>query len=163
MQIFSHPFFYDATFWARLAAALLCGGVVGLEREFHHKAAGLRTCILIAVGACVFTMLSEMIGKQNGMNYDPTRIASQVVTGIGFLGAGAIIHQGFTVTGMTSAATIWVVAAIGSVAGVGHPLTALVITACTILVLIPLGWFERQILDPWRQKRETHYRETKVP
>jgi putative Mg2+ transporter-C (MgtC) family protein len=146
-DFFSDPFFLDWSFWARLGASLLCGGIIGLEREFHHKAAGLRTCTLISLGSCVFAMLSDMIARTSHMAYDPTRIAGQVVTGVGFLGAGAIIHQGFTVSGMTSAATIWVVAAVGVAAGVGFPLTAAVITACTILTLLPLGWLERHVLN----------------
>jgi putative Mg2+ transporter-C (MgtC) family protein len=147
MDSLAHPFFFEWTFWARISAAVVCGGVIGLERQFHHKPAGLRTCVLICLGSTVFAMLPDMIARQTSAAFDPTRIAGQVITGVGFLGAGAIIHHGFSVAGLTSAATIWMVSGIGLVIGVGYPLTAGAITACTILTLILLGWLERRWLD----------------
>ena len=123
-----------------LAAAL--GGAIGLERELREREAGLRTHLLVSVGAALFTMVSAYawtgwrFSTEEGLVYDPTRIAAQVVTGIGFLGAGAIIRQGLSVRGLTTAATLWVVAAIGMASGVGYYWAALVTTA---LVLVSLG------------------------
>lgn len=98
-------------------AAALFGALVGVEREMKEKPAGVRTLSLVSIGACVFTMVSLVLGAENA---DPTRIAAQVVTGIGFLGAGAILRSPLGIVGMTTAATIWVAAAIGMVVGVGY-------------------------------------------
>jgi putative Mg2+ transporter-C (MgtC) family protein len=125
-----------------LAAAL--GGAIGLERELREREAGLRTHMLVSVGAALFTMVSAYawtdwrFSTQEGLVFDPTRIAAQVVTGIGFLGAGAIIRQGLSVRGLTTAATLWVVAAIGMAAGVGYYEAAFVTTALVLLSLWPL-------------------------
>jgi len=125
-----------------LAAAL--GGAIGLERELREREAGLRTHLLVSVGAALFTMVSASawtdwrFSNEEGLVFDPTRIAAQVVTGIGFLGAGAIIRQGLSVKGLTTAATLWVVAAIGMAAGVGYYWAALVTTALVLLSLWPL-------------------------
>jgi putative Mg2+ transporter-C (MgtC) family protein len=125
-----------------LAAAL--GGAIGLERELREREAGLRTHMLVAVGAALFTMVSAyawsdwQFSNREGLVFDPTRIAAQVVTGIGFLGAGAIIRQGLSVRGLTTAATLWVVAAIGMASGVGYYEAAFVTTALVLLSLWPL-------------------------
>ncbi|HET8652042.1 MAG TPA: MgtC/SapB family protein [Gaiellaceae bacterium] len=125
-----------------LAAAL--GGAIGLERELREREAGLRTHMLVAVGAALFTMVSAYawtdwsFSNREGLVFDPTRIAAQIVTGIGFLGAGAIIRQGLSVKGLTTAATLWVVAAIGMAAGVGYYEAALVTTALVLISLWPL-------------------------
>ena len=125
-----------------LAAAL--GGAIGLERELREREAGLRTHMLVSVGAALFTMVSAYawtdwrFSTEEGLVFDPTRIAAQVVTGIGFLGAGAIIRQGLSVRGLTTAATLWVVAAIGMAAGVGYYEAAFVTTALVLLSLWPL-------------------------
>src|ERR1044071_1722461 len=100
----------------RLALAAGLGGAIGLEREFRHKPAGLRTNMLIALGSALFSVLSVEVGAAAG---SPDRIAAQIVTGIGFLGAGAILRSGANVQGLTTAATIWVNAAIGMAAGLG--------------------------------------------
>src|SRR5690348_10737889 len=102
----------DLTLRLLLAAGL--GAAIGLEREYHRKPAGLRTNILIAVGAALFTIVSIALARNGGV---PDRIAAQVVTGVGFLGGGAILTSGQHVHGMTTAATIWVNAAIGMTAG----------------------------------------------
>jgi len=106
----------------RLVVALAMGAVIGLERQLKKRPAGLRTHMLVSVGSAIFTI--------TGLSLEPntSRIAEAIVTGIGFLGAGAIIAQGGRVRGITSAATLWVVAALGLVVGVGDYLTALVIT-----------------------------------
>ena len=124
--------------------AVLFGGAVGFERELQGKPAGLRTNILICVGATLFTQLSSsmVVGVAAG---DPSRIAAQIVTGVGFLGAGTILHSRGEVTGLTSAATIWVVAAIGVALGSGATYEAAGVTLLLIFVLAPLGRIERYL------------------
>jgi putative Mg2+ transporter-C (MgtC) family protein len=130
----------------RLFLAALLGGVLGLEREWHHKAAGLRTNILIALGAALFTLMSMELAD-NGRG-DPTRIASQIVTGIGFLGAGAIMRTNAGVQGLTTAAAVWVNAAIGVAVGGGRYHLALIATGVTLIVLLVLppieAWLDRR-------------------
>lgn len=130
--------------WRLLLAAGL-GAAIGLEREYRQKAAGLRTNILIALGSALFTIVSSLVGHDVGT---PDRIAAQIVTGIGFIGGGAILRSGTTVHGMTTAATVWVNAAIGMAAGAGHFMLATVAAALTLLVLVALppieGYFERR-------------------
>ena len=116
-----------------LAAGL--GAVIGLEREYRRKPAGLRTNILIALGSAMFTIISIQLGHGGGT---PDRIAAQVVTGMGFLGGGAILRSGNSVHGMTTAATIWVNAAIGMAAGAGEYALAAVVAVITLVVLAVL-------------------------
>ncbi|HEX6975310.1 MAG TPA: MgtC/SapB family protein [Vicinamibacterales bacterium] len=124
----------------RLILAALLGAVFGLEREVRQKTAGLRTNILIAVGAAVFTIMSiEMAHPTTG---DPARIAAQIVTGIGFLGAGAIMRTRAGVQGLTTAATVWVNAAVGVAAGGGQYHLAFIATAVTLIVLLAVGPLE---------------------
>ena len=128
----------------RLVVAAALGGAIGLERELREREAGLRTHLLVSVGAAVFTLVSAYgfadfrYGFETGITLDPTRIAAQIVTGIGFLGAGAIIRQGLSVRGLTTAATLWVVAAIGMAAGAGYYSAAVVGTLIVIVSLWPL-------------------------
>ncbi len=119
---------------AKLGLAVVVGGAVGFEREFRDKAAGFRTMIFICVGAALFTMFSI---KMAGDRHDATRIASNIVTGIGFLGAGAILRYGPRVLGLTTAASIWIVAALGMGIGAGYFLLSLVAALVTLAVL----WF----------------------
>jgi putative Mg2+ transporter-C (MgtC) family protein len=128
---------------ARIAAAAGLGGIVGLERELDEKAAGLRTHMLVAVGSALFT-LAGAYGFEDFpvQSVDPTRIAAQVVTGIGFLGAGLIFRQGFTIRGLTTAASLWLVAAIGIAAGAGFWKGALIATAVALISLRPLEWMK---------------------
>lgn len=100
----------------RLLISLVLASLIGMERETHGRPAGLRTHVLVCMGATLFTICSYIIG---GDYYDPGRIAAQIVTGVGFLGAGTIIHQGSVVRGLTTAASIWAVAAIGVAVGIG--------------------------------------------
>jgi putative Mg2+ transporter-C (MgtC) family protein len=131
---------------AKLALAVVLGGAIGLERELKAKPAGLRTNILICLGAALITHMSVRIGFQDGRWVgDPTRIAAQIVSGVGFLGAGTILHGGATVTGLTSAATIWVVAGIGIAVGGGEFVAATGTTALVTVVLAWLGRFEHRI------------------
>ncbi len=126
-----------------LIIAVILGGAVGLERELRGKAAGLRTNILICVGAALFTRLSLAVGGDGGG--DPGRIAAQIVTGVGFIGAGTILHSRGHVSGLTSAATIWLVAAIGVAVGAGALVEATGATLLVVLVLGALGWLERSL------------------
>ena len=138
--------------WRLLLAAGL-GAAVGLEREYRQKPAGLRTNILIALGSAVFTVLS--IGMTSGTG-DHSRVAGQIVTGIGFLGGGAIMRNRDSVRGMTTAATIWVNASIGVAAGSGQYLLASFATALTLFVLVVLppieSYFERRAGWPDRHQ-----------
>jgi putative Mg2+ transporter-C (MgtC) family protein len=128
----------------RVVVAAGLGGAVGLERELREREAGFRTHLLVSVGSCLFTIVSAygfhefLVGGGNVVRADPTRIAAQVVTGIGFLGAGAIIRQGFSVRGLTTAATLWVVAAIGMASGAGYYSAAVITTALVLFSLWPL-------------------------
>ncbi|HEX2291790.1 MAG TPA: MgtC/SapB family protein [Gaiellaceae bacterium] len=128
----------------RVALAAALGGAIGFERELREREAGLRTHMLVSVGAALFTLVSAYawtdwsFSTAEGLVFDPTRIAAQVVSGIGFLGAGAIIRQGLSVRGLTTAATLWVVAAIGMASGVGYYEAAVVTTALVLLSLWPL-------------------------
>lgn len=136
----------------KLLAAVVLGSAVGLERELSGKPAGLRTTILICVGAALFTHLSIAIGliglSSAGQPYgDVTRIAAQIVTGIGFLGAGAILHERGSVIGLTTAATIWVVAAIGMAVGSGAYVPAVGTTVVVCLVLAGLRPIERRLMS----------------
>jgi putative Mg2+ transporter-C (MgtC) family protein len=122
----------------RLTFAAVLGGLIGLEREIHHKPAGLRTNMFICFGSAMFTILSDTLaGAHPG---DHTRIAAQIIPGIGFIGAGSILHSRGSVTGLTSAATLFVVASVGMAAGGGLYLTAVF---GTILILVALGFLGR--------------------
>jgi putative Mg2+ transporter-C (MgtC) family protein len=123
----------------QLALAVLLGGAIGLEREISGKPAGLRTNILICVGAALFTTLSMEMSLGRG---DPARIAAQILPGVGFIGAGTILHMRGSVTGLTSAATIWVVAAVGMALGAGAYGEALGAALLVLMVLQGLGWVE---------------------
>lgn len=142
----------------KLLLASLLGGAIGLERELAGKPAGLRTNILICVGAALFTQLSIDIAQvgfsPDGHPYgDTTRIAAQIVSGIGFLGAGAILHGQGAVVGLTTAATIWVVAAVGAAVGSGAFLDAIGSTTVIILVLVGLRPVEGRLL---KKRRRVH-------
>jgi putative Mg2+ transporter-C (MgtC) family protein len=128
----------------RLVVAAALGAAVGLERELREREAGLRTHMLVSVGSALFTLASAygfhefLTGGGNLVRTDPTRIAAQIVTGIGFIGAGAIIRQGLSVRGLTTAATLWTVAAIGLAAGAGYYSAAVIATAIVVFSLWPL-------------------------
>lgn len=130
--------------------AIACGGLVGLERELKNKAAGIKTNILICLGSAIFTAVSVLISNaasaQSGHFGDPGRIAAQIVSGIGFLGGGVIIQARGTVVGLTTAATIWVVSALGVTIGLGYHNIALFLAAMVILILVGVSWFEDRVL-----------------
>ncbi|MEN6370621.1 MAG: MgtC/SapB family protein [Armatimonadota bacterium] len=116
----------------RLLLAVVLGGLIGLEREAHGRPAGLRTHILVSLGAALFTIISQ---SYTGARSDPSRIASQIVSGIGFLGAGTIIRQGSIIRGLTTAASLWTTAAIGMAVGAGGSLIYLAIVSSVIVFL----------------------------
>jgi putative Mg2+ transporter-C (MgtC) family protein len=133
-------------FTLRLLTALFSGMLIGIERQWHHKSAGLRTNTLVATGAALFVLLSINLTQEQG---DVTRIIGQVVTGIGFIGAGIIFKEGISVHGLTTAATVWCSSAIGSIAAAGYYIETLIGVAAIISVntmLIPL--------DKWLSERK---------
>ena len=131
-----------------LAAAL--GAGIGFERELSDQPAGLRTHILVSLGAALFTLVGTFgftLGTHQGMvRFDPTRVAAQVVTGIGFLGAGAILQQGLNVRGLTTAASLWVTAAIGTAVGLGYYAAAAITLGVAVVALLALKPVERVVL-----------------
>lgn len=135
----------------QLALSALLGGAIGMERELSGKPAGLRTNILICVGATLFTVLSFKLAADG--RGDPGRVAAQILTGVGFIGAGTILHSRGSVTGLTSAATIWVVSAIGMAVGSAAYVEAAGTTLLVMIVLAGLGFVERFIA-----RRATHSR-----
>jgi putative Mg2+ transporter-C (MgtC) family protein len=128
----------------RLVVAAALGGAIGFERELREREAGLRTHMLVSVGSALFTIVSAygftsfIESGSSAVRADPTRIAAQIVTGIGFLGAGAIIRMGISVRGLTTAASLWVVAAIGMAAGAGYWSASLITTGLVLLFLWPV-------------------------
>ncbi|NLZ62467.1 MAG: MgtC/SapB family protein [Lentisphaerae bacterium] len=132
-------------FLCRIGLALILGGAIGIERDIHGRAAGLRTHMLVSVGAALFTLVSITLAKGCGQVGDPARIAAQVVSGIGFLGAGTILKSGFTVRGLTTAACMWLVAAIGMACAVGWMWQATVVTFTVLLVLMTVKRVENRL------------------
>jgi len=124
----------------RLALAAILGAAIGLERQIRHKAAGLRTTMLICFGAALYTILSAELASAFGG--DHTRIAAQIIPGIGFIGAGSILRERGSIVGLTTAATIFVAAAVGMAAGGGLFLTAIFSTIVVLVSLVVFGWLE---------------------
>lgn len=144
---------YDWSVVLRVLSALLLGFAVGLEREITNKYAGLRTNILVCIGACIFTIISiygfpevTVISGEEFGTRDTARVAAQVVTGIGFIGGGTVLRHGANVFGLTTAATLWVSAAIGMACGAGMYSVAVIATVLSILVLIIVRFFEKNVL-----------------
>ncbi len=125
---------------AQVSAAFIIGAIIGIEREFRSKPAGFRTMILICVGSCLYTILSK---ESNSVS--PDRIASNIVTGIGFIGAGVIFKEGITVNGLTTAALIWVTAALGMAIGYHHYSLAIVVSIMVVITLFVLEPVQRFI------------------
>ena len=130
----------------RLLLSGILGGFIGYERESHHKSAGLRTHILVSIGSCLIMILSIKIysSVQGLTNADPARLAAQVVSGIGFLGAGSIIKDGPTVKGLTTAASLWVVSGVGLAVGSGYYMGALMTTGLVFMTLTILSRLENK-------------------
>lgn len=144
----------------RVALALVLGGVIGVERELDAKTAGFRTHVLICLGAALFGLISvqgftayEALRGDTNVNIDITRVASQVVVGIGFLGGGAILKWGGSVRGLTTAASIWTVAAIGLAIGIGYYAAATTVTIAVLISLVGLRAV-RQVLRRWARQTE---------
>ena len=133
----------------RLTVAAALGGAIGLERELRERQAGLRTHLVVCVGSALFTLVSAY--AFTSPRVDPTRIAAQIVSGIGFLGAGAIIRQGISVRGLTTAATLWIVAAIGLASGAGYYSAAVITTGVVLFALYPLRIIAFRITGPLRR------------
>ena len=133
------------TYVIRLAVSILVGGLIGIEREFEHKPAGLRTIILVCLGSTVFMLIGIELGGA-----ELARITAGVITGIGFLGAGAIIRAQGEVYGMTTAATIWLASGLGLAIGAGYYFLATLATLSVLIVLRILGFIERKL--PKRKK-----------
>jgi len=132
----------------KIGLALVLGAVLGVEREYRSKAAGFRTLTMISIGACLFTIISRHLGGEQ----NPDRIASNIVQGIGFLGAGVIFKDNVSVSGLTTATSIWVASAIGMASGGGFYLLAAFTTAAALLVLAGFELIQRYI-DRWNQHR----------
>ena len=134
--------------------AIACGAVIGTERQFKHKPAGLRTNIMICLGAAVFTVISEKmsLGTQDSV----TRIAAQIVTGVGFLGAGAVIQDRGGIHGLTTAATIWLMASIGMACGARLYWLAVITTILALAVLIGLGHVDRYFEHTVDKQNKNH-------
>jgi putative Mg2+ transporter-C (MgtC) family protein len=146
--------------YVRLLVAALLGGAVGLEREFRDQPAGFRTHMLVSLGSCLFALVSAygvdafLAPGDPTVSADPTRIAAQIVSGIGFLGAGAILRYGTTVRGLTTAASLWVVAAIGMAAAFGAYLLSVATAALTLLALFGLRPFRSWMVRGLKKEHE---------
>ena len=132
---------FDPAFTRDTLLALACGSVVGTERQLRGKAAGIRTCAMVAMGSYWFTTIGAHAAQVSGG--DATRVLAQVVTGVGFLGAGMIIQTGSDVHGLSSAAVVWALAAIGAAIGLGEQPDAVAMTAFVLLVLLVTDGLER--------------------
>lgn len=151
-------------FSIRVAVALVAGIIIGIEREWQKKPAGIRTNTLVAVGAALFVLLSFNISEHYGNVTDVTRIIGQVVTGIGFLGAGIIFKEGSDIYGLTTAATVWCSAAVGCFAGAGYFVETAIGTAAIIfinLLLIPLDIFFSRRAKEHEEKKSMEKEEKK--
>nr|WP_166245300.1 MgtC/SapB family protein [Paenibacillus turpanensis] len=149
----------EVTIAIRVMIALLLGGLIGLEREYSQHAAGFRTHILVCVGSATIMLLSiygfsDFVAEEN-VRVDPARLATAVISGIGFLGAGTIMQQGTLVTGLTTAASLWVVAAIGLSVGAGFYFAAFLTTAVVIISLWMLSKVEHRLISGGRVKKLT--------
>lgn len=148
----------EHTIILRLALALLLGGLLGLERELSGQAAGLRTHLLVSLGACLFTLVGVSAGQSlagtddSGIRADITRIPSQIVVGIGFLGGGAILRHGTSIHGLTTAANLWLTASVGLAVGMGFSFGAAFTVGLALLVLVGLRPVER-FIERFRARR----------
>lgn len=137
------PYFdpFAAPFWLSIGMSALCGGIIGLERQLRGKPAGIRTSILICLGTTIFIHLGALAGPGT----DPSRVLGQVITGIGFLGAGVIISREGTITGVTTASVVWVLAAVGATIGLGHYAGAIALSLVTVIVLWVMDYLEERV------------------
>ena len=151
----------NADILLRIIFSIILGSIIGLERELTNKSAGLRTQIMVCLGSCLFTILS-IYGFSTAVTLyplgDPSRVAAQIITGIGFIGAGTVLRQGLTVTGLTTASTLWIVAAIGMACGCGKLNIAVVSTILAVAILVLIRMFEMKIMP----KNLKHMRKIKI-
>ncbi len=162
MTNFLHYFqIADSDILIRIIVSIILGFSIGLERELTNKSAGLRTQIMVCLGSCIFTILS-IYGFSTAVSLypmgDPARVAAQIITGIGFIGAGTVLRQGLTVTGLTTASTLWIAAAVGMACGCGKISIAVVSAILAIAILVLIRIFEFKIL-PGNLK---HMRKVKI-
>ena len=132
------PLFFDPDLWTKIGLSILCASIVGVERQIHRKPIDIRTSVLICLGTMFFIYLGEQLDGDK----DSTRVLGQVATGIGFLGAGVIITRQGLVTGVTSAAVVWVLAAIGAAIGFGFYEMGLAVSIVTVFTLSGLHWVD---------------------
>lgn len=147
----------------RLACAMLVGLVIGTEREYTHRPAGMRTHILVALGACVVSITGELIFQHYsalGSSADPARLSAQVITGVGFLGAGTILREGPTVKGLTTAASVWAVACLGIAAGFGYYALAAFGMVFILVTLTIFEWLQAVLLKPMHKSADEYILET---
>ena len=151
----------NADILLRIIFSIILGSIIGLERELTNKSAGLRTQIMVCLGSCLFTILS-IYGFSTAVTLyplgDPSRVAAQIITGIGFIGAGTVLRQGLTVTGLTTASTLWIVAAIGMACGCGKLNIAIVSTILAVAILVLIRILEMKIMP----KNLKHLRKIKI-
>lgn len=151
----------DSDILIRIIFSIILGSIIGLERELTNKSAGLRTQIMVCLGSCLFTILS-IYGFSTAVTLyplgDPSRVAAQIITGIGFIGAGTVLRQGLTVTGLTTASTLWIVAAIGMACGCGKISIAVVSTVLAVAILVLIRIFELKIMP----RNLKHMRKVKI-
>lgn len=151
----------DSDILIRIVFSIVLGSIIGLERELTNKSAGLRTQIMVCLGSCLFTILS-IYGFSTAVTLyplgDPSRVAAQIITGIGFIGAGTVLRQGLTVTGLTTASTLWIVAAIGMACGCGKINIAVVSTVLAVAILVLIRVFELKIMP----RNLKHMRKVKI-
>lgn len=151
----------DIDILERIIVSVILGSVIGFEREWTNKSAGLRTQILVCLGSCLFTILS-IYGFSTAVSLypigDPSRVAAQIITGIGFIGAGTVLRQGLTVTGLTTASTLWIVAAVGMACGCGKINIAVVSTLFAVAILVLIRIFELKLMP----KNLKHLKKIKV-
>ncbi len=163
MENFNFISDYNILVLSRIGLSIFFGFLLGFEREITGKFAGLRTHILVCTGACIFTILSIYGFKMQetagyiGTN-DPARIAAQIITGIGFIGAGTVLRSGTNILGITTAATLWVCAAVGMACGTGQISLATIATISTMAILILIRIFEKKVI----QQRISHYRNIEI-
>ena len=142
----------------KIAVSIICGSILGFEREYRNKTAGFRTIILITLGSTIYTMVSE-----SAMGESDDRIAANIITGVGFIGAGVIFKDNFPITGLTTAAVMWVAAAIGMVAGAGNHSLALLLSLIVLIVLSIFKWIEDLIdLLHFRQTYLLKFRDSEI-
>ena len=149
----------------RLACAMLVGLVIGTEREYTHRPAGMRTHILVALGACVVSITGELLFNQYnaaGAFPDPARLSAQVVTGVGFLGAGTIMREGHAVKGLTTAASVWAVACLGIAAGFGYYALALFGMVFIFITLTIFEWLQDKLIKNRRLREEYELETTDI-